>query len=97
MPLKSCCAGGSPSPMLFNIAVDVLQELIHRAKRAGLIRGVVPCLVEGGVNMLQYVDDTILLLRADKEEAKVLKNILCLFEHLSGLKINFNKGELFCL
>ena len=93
MPLNSCCAGGSPSPMLFNIAVDVSQELIHRAKRAGLIRGVVPCLVEGGINMLQYVDDTVLLLRADK----VLKNILCLFEHLSGLKINFNKSELFCL
>ena len=30
------------------------------------------------------------------EEAKNLKLVLCAFEKLSGLKINFHKSELFC-
>ena len=32
----------------------------------------------------------------DLEKAKNLKFILCAFEELSGLKINFHKSELFC-
>lgn len=30
------------------------------------------------------------------DEAKNLKQVLCAFEQLSGLKINFHKSELFC-
>jgi hypothetical protein len=32
----------------------------------------------------------------DLEQAKNMKIILCTFEQLSGLKINFHKSELFC-
>ena len=32
----------------------------------------------------------------DTEQAKNLKLLLCVFEQLSGLKINFYKSELFC-
>ena len=32
----------------------------------------------------------------DLEQAKNMKIILCAFEQLSGLKINFHKSELFC-
>jgi hypothetical protein len=37
------------------------------------------------------------LLQDDLEGARNLKFILCLFEQLSGLKINFHKSEIFCL
>ncbi|WVZ90587.1 hypothetical protein U9M48_036874, partial [Paspalum notatum var. saurae] len=40
--------------------------------------------------------DTILFIEHDLEQAKNLKIILCAFEKLSGLKINFHKNELFC-
>jgi hypothetical protein len=53
-------------------------------------------LVEDGLSILQYADDTILFLEHDLEQAKNLKIILCAFEQLSGLKINFHKSELFC-
>jgi hypothetical protein len=46
---------------------------------------------------LQYADDTIFLLQDDLEGARNLKFILCLFEQMSGLKINFHKSEIFCL
>ncbi|WVZ51083.1 hypothetical protein U9M48_002262 [Paspalum notatum var. saurae] len=47
------------------------------------------------LSILQYADDTILLLEHDLEEAKNMKLVLNNFEQLSGLKINFHKSELF--
>jgi hypothetical protein len=57
---------------------------------------VIPHLVDGGLSILQYADDTILFMEHDLEKARNLKLILAAFEQLSGLKINFHKSELFC-
>jgi hypothetical protein len=38
----------------------------------------------------------IIFLDHDIEGAKNLKLLLCAFEQLSGLKINFHKSEIFC-
>jgi hypothetical protein len=56
---------------------------------------VVPHLVDGGLSILQYVDDTILFMEHDLDKARIMKLLLCAFEQLSGLKINFNKSEIF--
>ncbi|WVZ70176.1 hypothetical protein U9M48_018862 [Paspalum notatum var. saurae] len=40
--------------------------------------------------------ELVLFLNHDLEQAKNLKMLLCVFEQLSGLKINFHKSELFC-
>jgi hypothetical protein len=88
---------GDPlSPMLFNIVADMLAIMIERAKVDGLVEGVVPHLVDGGLSSLQYADDTILFMEHDFEKARNLKLILSAFEQLSSLKINFHKSELFC-
>ena len=57
--------------------------MIERAKSDEQIDGVVPHLVDGGLSILQYADDTILFMEHDIEKAK-------------NLKINFHKSELFC-
>ena len=44
--------------------------------------------------MLQYAGDTIFLLQDDVESAKKPKFILCAFEQMSGLRINFHKCDL---
>ena len=74
----------------------MLAIIIERAKIDGQIEGVVPHLVDGGLSILQYADDTILFMEHDLEKARNLKLILSAFEQLSGLKINFHKSELFC-
>ena len=53
-------------------------------------------MVDDGLSILQYADDTILFMDHDLESARNLKLILCAFEQLSGLKINFHKSEIFC-
>jgi hypothetical protein len=60
------------------------------------VGGLVPHLVEGGVSIIQYVDDTIIFMDHDLDKALNMKLILCFFEQLSGLKINFHKSEIFC-
>lgn len=83
------------SPVLFNIVTDMLAILIARAKEDGQIGGLVSHLVEGGVSILQYADDTIIFMEHDLAKAVNMKLILCIFEQLSSLKINFHKSEIF--
>jgi hypothetical protein len=70
--------------------------MTERAKSEGQFEGVVPHLVDGGLSIIQYADDTILFMEYDLKKVKNLKLILSAFEPLSGLKINFHKSELFC-
>jgi len=93
---KGVRQGDPLSPIMFNIVVDMLAILISRAKEANHIRGVVPHLVDEGLSVLQYADDTVIFMDNDLERAKNMKLLLCAFEQLSGLKINFHKSELFC-
>lgn len=88
---------GDPlSPILFNIIADMLTVLINRAKEDGQIVGVVPHLINDGLSILQYADDTVLFMDHDLEKAHNMKLLLFVFEQLSGLKINFHKSELYC-
>ena len=77
------------------IVVDMLTILINRAKEDRQLTGVVSHLVNGGLSILVYVDDTILFMEHDLEHAQNMKLLLYAFEQLSGLKINFHKSELF--
>jgi hypothetical protein len=89
---------GDPfSPLLFNLVADGLACLIHKAQDEGLIEGLIPHIIQNGCCCLQYADDTIFFIQNCLESARNLKFILCLFEHMSGLKINFHKSEIYCL
>jgi hypothetical protein len=66
----------------------MLAVLIARAKEHGHFRGLIPYLVEGGISILQYADDTILFMKNDLEEAKNLKLVQCAFEKLSGIRVS---------
>ena len=74
---KGLRQGDPMSLILFNIVVDTLTILIGRAKDAGQVGGLVPHLVDGGISILQYTDDTYHLYGArlgesEKHEASVM-------------------------
>ena len=50
------------SPIIFNLAADVLAVLVARTKQDGQVGGLIPHFVGGGVSVLQYADDIILFL-----------------------------------
>jgi hypothetical protein len=96
-PNKKGLRQGDPMlPILFNIVAYMLPILIKRAKDDNQINGVIPHLVEDRLSILQYADDTIIFMDNDLEQAKNTKLFLCVFEQLSGLKINFHTCELIC-
>ena len=54
--------GDPMSPILFNLAVDSMGVMVKNAQSNKIITGMVPHLVENGIAILQYADDTIFLL-----------------------------------
>ena len=71
----------------------MLAILINRAKEDVQVAGLIPHLVDGGVSILQYANDTIIFMEHDLDEGLNMKLILCIFEQLSGLKIYFHKSN----
>jgi HKD family nuclease len=55
----------------------------------------VPHLVDGGLSILQYVDNMVLFMEHDLEKARNLKFILSTFKQLSGLKVIFPEVSCF--
>jgi hypothetical protein len=79
---------GDPlSPFLFIIVTDVLQRLLLQASSLDLIAHhldpALPCPV------LQYADDTLIILKAEPNHIQNLQNHLMLFSEATGLEINF--------
>jgi len=54
----------------------MLAILISPAKEAKQIQGVVPHLVDEGLLVLQYADDTVIFMDNDLERAKNMKLLL---------------------
>jgi hypothetical protein len=76
--------------------VNSSRDAWLRAQECGFIKGLAADLLDDGVAIIQYADDTIFMFEDDFESARNLKLILCIFEQLTGLKIKLNKSEVSC-
>ena len=94
---KGVRQGDPLSPILFNFVADCLSRMIRKAQRNNLICWLADNIIDKGVVILQYADDTIICLKEDMDKARNMKLLLYIYELMSGLKINFSKSEVIML
>jgi len=63
---------GPFSHLLFNLVADVFTKTLMKAAKCGLISGLLPQVVDGGIISLHYVDD-MLFLENNLEKASSMK------------------------
>jgi hypothetical protein len=89
---------GDPfAPLLFNFVVNIFSKMVTKGASCGMIIGLYPHLVPGGVISLQYAYDTLIFLKYNERNANNLKCTLTCFEHVLGMKINYQKSELMAI
>ena len=86
---------GDPlSPLLFVLAADLLQSALNFAKNNGLLSLPIPLNHSQDFPILQYADDTLIIMEAKYDQLAALKDVLRLFSLSTGLKVNFSKSLL---
>jgi retron-type reverse transcriptase len=83
---------GDPlSPLLFVIAAELLQLVVNRAFHDHFLNAPLPQ-AHQNFPIVQYADDTILIMEADVGQLQYLKGILHVFSESTGLKVNYGKS-----
>lgn len=91
---KGVRQGDPLSPYLYAIVVEALHLMFQYVCSQGLIHGFGITHSDIEIPHLQYVNDIVLFLKADKEVVKTARAVLVWFQIWSRLKINFDKSEL---
>jgi hypothetical protein len=74
------------------LAADLLQTVINDAKNQGLLNLPLPHRAGNNFPIVQYADDTILVMEACPDQLAHLKSLLHSFAASTGLKVNYNKS-----
>jgi len=86
---------GDPlSPLLFVLAAELLQILVNRAASMDLLTTPIPQPM-ADFPIVQYADDTLLLLQADARQLFFLKALLHSFAISTGLHVNYRKSHMY--
>jgi hypothetical protein len=84
---------GDPlSPLLFVLATDLLQSLINEALHKGLISLLLATSYGQAYPIVQYANDTLIIMPVDAWQLFFLKGLLQSFAMATGLKVKFNKN-----
>jgi hypothetical protein len=83
------------SPLLFVLAADLLQSIINNARQQGLLQ--LPLTENCGQDfpIVQYADDTLLILEACPRQLFFLRAVLNSFATSTGLKVNYHKSSMY--
>jgi hypothetical protein len=87
---------GDPlSPLLFVLATNLLQSIVNEAMHRGILNLTLPKRCGSEFPIVQYVDDTLLVLEACPRQLLALKTLLNTFAESTGLKVNYHKSNIY--
>jgi hypothetical protein len=85
---------GDPiSPLFYLFGSDLLQSAVNDLVNQGRLHRPIET-YDMDFPIIQYADDTLLILPAQLDEIEVVKDTLIKFSKSIGLKINFNKSQM---
>jgi hypothetical protein len=89
---------GDPlSPLLFVLAAGLLQSIVNSTLQNGLLLFPIPVGCGSDFPIIQYTDDTLLILEACPRQLLTLKSLLNIFADSTGLKVNYQKSNIYPL
>jgi hypothetical protein len=80
------------SPLLYVLDANILQLIINKAKETGLPRLPIQVGYTSDFPIVQYVDDTLLVIEVCPQQLFALKAILNIYVDSTGLKVNYAKS-----
>ena len=83
-PERGLRQGDPLSPYLFLLCAERFSALLKRVERDELISGVKICQAAPSISHLLFADDSLILIRANREDATQFQGILELHERCSG-------------
>ncbi|RVW81340.1 putative mitochondrial protein [Vitis vinifera] len=87
---------GDPlSPFLFTLVADVLSRMLLRAEERNALEGFRVGRNRTRVSHLQFADDTSFFSSTREEDMLTLKSVLLVFGHISMLKVNLDKSNIY--
>ena len=80
---------------MFTLVADVLSRMLLRAEERNMLEGFRMGRNRTRVSHLQFADDTIFFSNTREEDLQTLKSLLLAFGHISGLKVNLDKSNIY--
>ena len=93
IPQRGLRQGDPLSPYLFLLCVEGLSFMLNKAEVDGDLRGICICNAAPSFNHLLFADDALVLIKASRQSARHLQNILQLYEVCSGQVVNYDKSS----
>lgn len=94
-PSNGVRQGDPLSPLLFNLAGEILNKMLLKANQLRMFSGISFNKNVAEITHSQYADDTILFIPKDLASVIKVNEVLQCFQLLSGLKINFQKSRIY--
>ena len=92
-PCKRGVKQGDPlSPLLFVLTADLLQTIVNEAKNRNVLKNPIPLRYIDDFPIIQYADDTLLVMEACSRQLIALKAPLHSYGTSTGLKVNYSKS-----
>lgn len=93
LPQRGLRQGDPLSPYLFLLVAEGFSSLLNKAEGEGVLEGIRICQGAPSFNHLLFADDSLVLIKANRESAKSLQHVLQLYEACSGQTVNFDKSS----
>ena len=86
---KGVRLGAPLSPLMFVLAADLLQSMLNKAMQAEMIKTPINHNSCKDFPVIQYDDDTILIIPTEERQILHIKNLLLHFASFTGHNVNY--------